>query len=51
MLMCEYCLLWYHAKCEEVSGGILDELETYKCSYCNDWEGTRNKDFNQVLDN
>ena len=34
MIMCEYCLLWYHWKCEELSGAALEEIENYKCSFC-----------------
>ena len=48
--MCDYCLLWFHSKCEEVSGGILNEIDSYKCSYCTDWEYKIRTDFKPLLE-
>lgn len=37
MLLCDFCLGWYHAKCEKVSGTDTASLDNYKCTNCVDW--------------
>ena len=48
--MCEYCLQWYHSKCEKVSGGLLNEIDSYHCSYCKEWDQRYIKNFKPFLE-
>ena len=49
MLMCDYCLCWVHAKCEEMSNGLLNEVESYRCTYCTQWESKYEQHFKPLL--
>ena len=50
MLMCEFCLCWYHAKCEQVSGTAMDDLESFKCRSCVDWQQKYETVFKSVIE-
>ena len=50
MLMCEFCLMWYHAKCEQVSGSDIAGLENYKCTNCVDWSQKYDSIFKPALE-
>ena len=47
--MCDFCLAWVHAKCEEMSNGLLNEVESYRCTYCTQWEGKYASYFEPLL--
>lgn len=49
MLLCDYCLLWYHAKCEDVSVSMVDNIDSYKCHNCNNWLLKQERLFTPVL--
>ena len=31
VVMCEYCLIWYHYKCEGITQKDLNAIESFKC--------------------
>ena len=51
MLLCDYCLKWYHAKCEEVVGSDNIEMsQSFKCANCTAWQEKFDNVFKSVLD-
>ena len=50
MLLCEFCLNWYHLKCEQVSGKDMDAIQNFECSNCKDWGAKYEQVFKPVID-
>jgi hypothetical protein len=36
--MCDTCMIWYHNKCEGLTGLQAKDFEQYKCQRCKEWE-------------
>ena len=50
MLLCDYCLKWYHTKCEEYAGSNVTQSEVFKCSNCKSWKEKYDQIFKPVLE-
>lgn len=37
LIMCDYCLMWFHGKCLGLSSKDIKEIGSYSCKKCNDW--------------